>query len=316
MKLKKEASIASNNEKILFIYFFQPFAQYRNPLTFYYAQSYPLPPKTTIVGFLQNITRRYFDESFWELKVSIHGGFESRFWNFQQLIGTKSLFFAQYGNRMYLHADFDGRKSPLYGIQTRLIAKAYRSGATRQEELFNGHIFMFIRGDAELLEEIYNALRSPPQVLRLGRSEDVVFVRDLRWMPDSDATAEIREVKQSIELIFPTYIRLSDKLRLKERSLRRFATFTIPVRQKFYILKTTRKRAKDYLETPAQSLSELFSYRFEARRRDIDFETVIWTGFNAVLEFEEPTNVLFVRIKNRTTGDILRFRIVEDYGWL
>ena len=308
-----------NKEKILFIYFFQPFAQYRNPFTFYYAQSYPLPPKTTIIGLLQNITRRYFDETLWNLKVSVHGGFESRFWDFQQLIGTEKLFIAEYGGRVYLHADFDGKKLPVYGTLTRLIAKAYRRGATRQEILFNGHIFVFIRGEAELLEKIYNTLKNPPQVLRLGRSEDIVFIRDLRWVSSDTAKVKIVKVKESIELAFPTYIRLSDELKLKGRSLHRFATFMVPIHQKFYAHRIIKRRRKKNMgETSiksVRSLAELFSFPFKMRCRDISFATVIWTGFNAVLEFDEPTDVLFISIKNRGIG-MLRFRIIEEFGWL
>jgi len=68
-------------ETILFVEIFQPFAQYRNPFTFYYAQTYPLPPKSTIIGMLQNACNDWYgnnQEKDWEgLKVSIHGGFES-----------------------------------------------------------------------------------------------------------------------------------------------------------------------------------------------------------------------------------------------
>ncbi len=35
---------------------------------------------------LQNATNRYYDPEFWKLKISVHGGFESIFWNYQQLI--------------------------------------------------------------------------------------------------------------------------------------------------------------------------------------------------------------------------------------
>ena len=43
---------------------FLPFAQYRNPFTFFYAQTFPLPPKSTIVGMLQNLTGEYFDNKY------------------------------------------------------------------------------------------------------------------------------------------------------------------------------------------------------------------------------------------------------------
>jgi CRISPR-associated protein Cas5t len=57
------------SEKTLFVEIFQPFAQYRNPFTFYYAQSYPLPPKSTIIGMLQNATDRYYDPTPGQVKL-------------------------------------------------------------------------------------------------------------------------------------------------------------------------------------------------------------------------------------------------------
>ena len=71
-------------ERTLFLEIFQPFTQYRNPFTFYYAQTPPLSPKSTIIGMLQNAVEgwygsRFYIEKWWELKISIHGRFESVF---------------------------------------------------------------------------------------------------------------------------------------------------------------------------------------------------------------------------------------------
>ncbi|MEM5832075.1 MAG: CRISPR-associated protein Cas5, partial [Candidatus Aenigmatarchaeota archaeon] len=65
------------SNRVLYIEIFQPFAQYRNPFTFYYAQTYPLPPKSTIIGMLQNAVGDWYGnkyrDSWWKLKVSVHG---------------------------------------------------------------------------------------------------------------------------------------------------------------------------------------------------------------------------------------------------
>ncbi|MEM3374260.1 MAG: CRISPR-associated protein Cas5, partial [Candidatus Woesearchaeota archaeon] len=78
------------SEQTIYLEIFQPFAQYRNPFTFYYAQSFPLPPKSTVIGMLQNACDDWYGhknlEEWKNLKVSIHGGCESIFWNYQQLI--------------------------------------------------------------------------------------------------------------------------------------------------------------------------------------------------------------------------------------
>src|SRR3989338_7062233 len=96
--------------KTLFLELFQPFAQYRNPFTFYYGQTFPLPPKSTIIGMLQNACTMYYNEKFWYLKVSVHGGFESTFWNYKSLIkGNVSL--EKYGKNIMLV----NQKRLLYG---------------------------------------------------------------------------------------------------------------------------------------------------------------------------------------------------------
>jgi len=305
-------------EKILFIYFFQPFAQYRNPLTFYYAQSYPLPPKTTIVGMLQRITNRYYDDEYWNLKISVHGGFESRFWNLQQLITAQKIYFAKIGNSAFIHFSEEENKIPLplYGSKTKMAAKAYRGGLTHQEELFNGHVYMFIKGKEDLLEEIYKAVwKLPTTVLRLGRSEDIIFIREVLWISNSDeVTVEERLIEDTLMLPFPTYIRLkgdnNTEIGLRKESLRRFPIYTIPVCQSFCVIPRSR-RGKLYSVTKATHLYELLSADFEQRRRDVYFETVIWTGFNAILEFEKPTKALFIKIR-----DDLRFWIINEFGWL
>jgi len=147
------------NQRMLYIEIFQPSAQYRNPFTFYYAQSYPLPPKSTIIGMLQNAVddwygNRYGINRWWDdLKISVHGGFESFFWNYQQLIkGYPEI--AKINNNIVLW-DFE-KKAPLYGDGK----KAQRT-PVYQQELFNGHLFIFLRGDNELIDKIKKSLEKP-----------------------------------------------------------------------------------------------------------------------------------------------------------
>ncbi len=312
---------------MIFTYFFQPFAQYRNPITFYYAQSYPLPPKATLIGLFQRITNRYYDEDFWDLKISIHGGFESRFWNLQQLIGTSRIGFIRNQERAFIGIKSELQLGgddflPLYGHMTKMLAKAYRSGMTHQEELFNGHIYLFIKGREDLLEDIYTALKKPPTIIRLGRSEDIVFVREVLWIPDSDnVILEERRVKNTLMLSFPTYLRLvkikDEDYVLTDDCIRRFPTYMIPIRQSFYIVLGNRKKSsKPTLreeKIKIRDIYELFSAKFKERMREVEFEIVLWTGFNAILEFRKETRVWLIKITNRRR---LKFWIIDDIGWL
>lgn len=85
---------------------------------------------------LQNATGKYYDEDFWNLKVSVHGGFESVFWNYQNLIkGDISL--AMYRGKIVLW----NQGLPLYsgGLKSQRTP-------VYQQELFNGHLYIFHSG--------------------------------------------------------------------------------------------------------------------------------------------------------------------------
>ncbi len=291
------------NEGTLYIELFQPYAQYRNPFTFYYAQSYPLPPKSTIIGMLQNAINDWYGNKFgidkwWNLKVSIHGGFESAFWNYQQLIkGNTEL--VKIGSKIALW----NQKKPLYNEGP----KSQRT-PVYQQELFNGHLFIFIRGDKELLEGIRNALENPQKILYLGRSEDVVFIRKVDFVEPKKILEKNEKgderVSGDIRLHYPTYIRkeLKKDSDRKEFPIKtqKYPVYSIPVK---VIFKNNGKPVKHKAEITKET------------ERDVKFETVIYTGTDYSIILKEPLErVEYFAIEN---GDKKRrFLIIDEYGWL
>jgi len=280
-----------SEEKTLFIELFQPFAQYRNPFTFYYAQTYPLPPKSTVIGMLQNATGKYYDEDFWNLKVSIHGGFESLFWNYQNLIkGDISL--AKYRGKIVLW----NQGLPLYSGGL----KSQRS-PVYQQELFNGHLYIFIRGDAELIELIKSSLENPKKVLYLGRSEDVVFIKNVIDIDAYNAERSVKTVKKNIWLSYPMYIKLRDKDSGKQFPIKneKFPVYSIPVRVEFW---NNGNRIKNKAELSKET------------ERRVDFETVIHTGLDYVIYLSKDVEIEIFRLNlNRKN---LVFKIPMNFGWL
>ncbi|PMP98069.1 MAG: type I-B CRISPR-associated protein Cas5 [Thermodesulfobacterium geofontis] len=210
-------------EKTLFLKIFQPFAQYRNPFTFYYAQTYPLPPKSTIIGMLQNACDDWYGnkklENWWNLKVSVHGGFESVFWNYQSLIkGELGL----NSNGVWINRN-DGKLMgnmwlPLYG--EGIVSQRT---PVYQQELFNGHLYIFIRGDEQMIDCIKKSLERPKKVLSLGRSEDVIFIENVK-----ELEPEKKIVEKTIWLTFPTYI--IDEIKLKNK---KYPVYSIPIKVVF-----------------------------------------------------------------------------------
>ena len=274
-------------EKTLYIEIFQPFAQYRNPFTFYYAQTYPLPPKSTIIGMLQNATNRYYDKDFWSLKISIHGGFESYFWNYQQLIkGDIGLKIR--GNKPELW----NQKRPLYGS----ILKSQRT-PVHQQELFNGRLFLFIKSNAGLIEEIKESVEKPKKILSLGRSEDIIFIKDVKELGRNEI--EEKEVKKNIWMTYPTYILKTYGKGENKESFpirnKRFPVYSIPTK---VIFKNNNVPVKNKAEITKNT------------KRETDFETVIHVAYNSTIYLEKTINIDKIKVNKKT------FKIVQKWGWL
>jgi len=282
-------------EKTLYIELFQPFAQYRNPFTFYYAQTYPLPPKSTVIGMLQNATNNYYEERFWGLQISIHGGFEAVFWNYQQLIkGEITISKAGLLNR------HDG--NPLGKIWHPLYSPNIKAQRTPvyQQELFNGHLFIFVRGGEDIIEEIKESLEKPKKVLSLGRSEDVVFLKSKPTiLEDKEIKPENKQVKKTLWLTYPTYIKLNNKNKEGVEGFpiknKKFPVYSIPVKVLFknncYTIKNKAELSKN-------------------TKRKVEFETVIHTGHDYVIYLKKEISVEIYKIGGET------FKIPTEYGWL
>ncbi len=278
-------------EKITLLEIFQPFAQYRNPFTFYYAQTYPLPPKSTIIGMLQNITERYYDEDFYNIKVSIHGGFESFFWNYQGLIkGAKDgINLMKYKGEIKLW----NQGFPLYG---RGITS--QRSPVFQQELFNGHLYIFLRGKEELIEEIEKSLLNPCKIPYIGRSEDIIFLRSVYSEKDFSFSEKI--AKKNIWLTRPAYIKLKSKNdSYQEFPIKneKFPVYSIP-------LKVTFKNGEDSITNKAEIT--------KSTKRVPEFETVMYTGLDQVIFLKDEVKVENYSIKDKN----LTFKIPEEFGWL
>ncbi|MCD6483143.1 MAG: CRISPR-associated protein Cas5 [Candidatus Aenigmarchaeota archaeon] len=289
------------SEKTLYLEIFQPFAQYRNPFTFYYAQTYPLPPKSTIIGMLQNLVDDYYGhvhgvENWWKLKVSIHGGFESIFWGYQQLIkGETSLSTNGLLNKhdrnplgkvwhLLYHSNIKAQRTPVY-----------------QQELFNGHLFIFLQGNADLVGLIKSSLENQKKVLYLGRSEDVMFIKNIVDIDACNIEKEIKTVKKNIWLGYPTYIKLKDRDRGKKFPIKneKFPVYSIPTRVEFW---NSNNRIKNKAELSKET------------ERKVDFETVIYTGLDYVVYLSGEVKIEIFKIN--LNGKDFIFKIPVDFGWL
>jgi len=272
------------SQKTILIELFQPYAQYRNPFTFYYAQTYPLPPKSTIIGMLQNATNKFYAQEFWDIKVSVHGGFESVFWNYQQLI-KGDVTFKKLNDKITLW----NQKLPLYnnGISSQRTP-------VYQQELFNGHLCIFLRGEGELINEIENALKNPQKILSLGRSEDIIFIKNV--YNENEWEYKNKEVKKYFHLTYPTYIRQKNDNEEK-----------FPIKnEKFPVYSITTKVIFSNDGKPITNKAQIS----QKTERIPDFESVIYTGVDYIILLEKPINLEYFYLNDKM------FKIPEGFGWI
>lgn len=279
------------SRKILFIELFQPFAQYRNPFTFYYAQTFPLPPKSTIIGMLQNALDDWYgnkyNDSWDDLRISIHGEFESIFWNYQNLIKGYPLFSAgrliDECSRQIYNEGLRSQRSPVY-----------------QEELFNGRLFIFLDGKEKLVSELHKALEQPKKVLMLGRSEDIVFIR--RVMLIDDRSIEKKTIEGDIKIPYSTYI-IEEKFPIKNK---RYPIFYIPTSVKFL-----------NNGQPIKYKSEIKKSDKCSTKRTVDFKSVIYTAreYSLLLDDNSKIEVELYKIDglDNINGELL---IICEWGWI
>ncbi|MDI6882214.1 MAG: CRISPR-associated protein Cas5 [Methanothermobacter sp.] len=260
---------------------FQPFAQFRNPFTFDYAQTYPLSPKSTVTGMLQNATGRYYDWKIGEIKVSIHGLFESTFWNYQSFVMGDIALKSHFNKPKLWNKGY-----PVYGK-----GKKSQRSPNFQQELFNGHYYLFLRGEHDIIEEVYESLSKPRKPLYLGRSEDIIFIRKIH----KDLNLRIKDVKRNLWLTYPTYIKLNNGENPFPIKNERFPVYSIP---ECVIFKNG--------DRPISNKAELS----KSTERIPKFQKVIYTGMERVIFLRDSLKTEIYRIEDKI------FKISSDFGWL
>lgn len=256
---------------------FLPFAQFRNPYTFFYAQTFPLPPKSQVVGMLQNLTGDYYHEEYWNLKIAIFGLHESFFWNYQQLIkgmpkpkekvmqreatgkrgGTKKV--------KEMHYDYStliaGKdKLPLYGAPKRS-----QRTPTYQQEIYNLRVTLFIQHEDEtFIRKLESAFWPTRKVMHLGRSEDIYFVRQ----KPSLITFERKELKDFTPT-FGTYLKKEDGRHLENET--HFPVYSIPLKSTFQLG-----------GVPIKNHAELLNNKDKVER-EVSWQTVYYVEGNRLI---------------------------------
>ena len=150
--------------KILKLKLFQETACYKKPFAYKVAETYPLPPYSTVIGMFHKILQAKHGEYF-PMNVSIQGEYESIFSNYQTL-------------RMYKGKD------------------KVTSMPRNVHQLLNVNLIIHVQAEDEIINKIYKNIVNGKETFTLGRNEDLVRIDDVKFINNIKKVEEV-EIEQS-----------------------------------------------------------------------------------------------------------------------
>lgn len=139
--------------KILKIKLFQETACYKKPFAFKVAETYPLPPYSTVIGMFHKILKAKEGEYF-PINISIQGDYESIFNNYQTL-------------RMY-----KGKNE-------------VTSMPRNVHQLLNVNLLIHVKAEDYIIDKIYKNITEGEETFTLGRNEDLVRIDEIKYVKET-----------------------------------------------------------------------------------------------------------------------------------
>lgn len=184
---------------ILRLVIYQPQAHYRIPFTFQRRHTYPIPPYSTVIGFLCNacgiddqgkeVNKIKPYEIIKDLKISIAGRFETKI--------TEMIWFRNLSKKAHnqTYGDINIRE------KNGQIGHIGGQAPMKIDVLENVEIVIYLyHSEKDKLEFLANQLRAPKerlQVLHIGRSEDWIVYKDISIIDENDKNDKnIIEIKR------------------------------------------------------------------------------------------------------------------------
>ncbi len=136
--------------KILKLKLFQETACYKKPFAFKVAETYPLPPYSTVIGMFHKILGADSGE-YYPMNISVQGEYESIFSNYQNL-------------RMFKGKD------------------EVTAMPRNVHQLLNVHLLIHVKAEDDVIDKIYNNIINGVETFTLGRNEDLVRVEQIKYV--------------------------------------------------------------------------------------------------------------------------------------
>lgn len=138
--------------KILKLKLFQETACYKKPFAFKVAETYPLPPYSTVIGMFHKILGADSGE-YYPMNISIQGEYESIFSNYQNL-------------RMFKGKD-----------QVTAMPR-------NVHQLLNVHLLIHVKAEDDVIDKIYSNIINGAETFTLGRNEDLIRVEEIKYVKE------------------------------------------------------------------------------------------------------------------------------------
>lgn len=163
----------------------QNLVNYKLPTSFQLKETYPLPPYSTVIGMVHN-TCNYTEYK--PMKISVQGKYNSKVND----LATRY----EFKNGMTFDASRHQIKVGEYGISR---------GVSNVELLSNVELVIHIvPEDENLIEEIFNAFKTPREYISLGRREDLVVVDEVKIVEISEE--RIKDENLRIDRDYRAYV--------------------------------------------------------------------------------------------------------------
>lgn len=163
----------------------QNLVNYKLPTSFQLKETYPLPPYSTVIGMVHN-TCNYTEYK--PMKISVQGKYHSKVND----LATRY----EFKNGMTFDATRHQIKVGEYGISR---------GVSNVELLSDVELVIHIvPEDENLVEEIFNAFKTPYEYISLGRREDLVVVDEVKIVEISEE--RIKDENLRIDRDYRAYV--------------------------------------------------------------------------------------------------------------
>jgi len=159
--------------KVLKLNVYQQNASYKKPFAFKVAETYPLPPYSTVKGFLHKIINA---KEFIPMSISVQGSFENICFNLQSMYSYKS------------------KKNT-----------AVTSVPSYVHMLYNVNLIIRVFAQQNIIDAIIEGIKDSYEYFSLGRKEDLAVIEDVKQV-DIEEIIIGRGKAEPYEIKCPVYI--------------------------------------------------------------------------------------------------------------